>query len=124
MSQQDPSTTGVVGAFGEYLMRNAYDVAIADTRNLLEGTAASAAAQDLHARLGSLTDDQRQAVAEVARDAVVSALHGLLHSLSHDKQRISLTFDGADIAAASDGLHGDLFVWMRDLSAYPHDRER
>jgi hypothetical protein len=121
MSPEDPSTKGIVGAFGEYLMKNAFDVAIADTRLVLGGTAASPSARDLHARLGGLTDDQRLAVEHLARDAVVSALHGLLHVLSHDEQRIKLIFDGEDVAAASDGLHGDLFAWMRHLSGFPHD---
>jgi hypothetical protein len=27
------------------------------------------------------------------------------------------------VAQASDGLHGDLFIWMRDLNEFPHDWE-
>ncbi len=116
MSQSEPSLSGVVGAFGEYLMKTAYDVAIRDTRLVLNGGGASDQAKALHARLASLSDDERLAVAEVGRQAVVSALHGLLHGLSHDEDRIALTFDGENVAAASDGLHGDLFRWIDELS--------
>ena len=117
MPQSDPSLSGVVGAFGDYLMKAAYDVAVSDTRMVLNGEGASEQARTLHARLASLADDERRAAAELARQAVVSALHGLLHGLSHDEDRIVLTFDGENVAAASDGLHGDLFRWIDELSS-------
>jgi hypothetical protein len=88
---------------------------------VLEGTAAAPHQRRLHDRLLTLSEDQAQAVAELARGAVISALHGLLHGLSHDDDRIRLLFDGEDVAQASDGLHGDLFTWLRDLSEFPYE---
>ena len=129
MTERGPSeydrriTTGAMGAFGSYLMSRAYDVAVEDTRRILDGTAASPQERELHQRLTPLTEDQKEAAAQLARQAVVSALHGLLHGLSHDEERICITFDGENVAEHSDGLHGDLFIWMRDLSAFPHDWE-
>jgi hypothetical protein len=116
-------TNGAVGAFGSYVMSVAYDVAIKDTDQLLTGQAKDAKSRGLYERLERLSTDEKEAAHEVARQAVVSALHGLLHGLSHDEDRIRLVFDGEDVAQASDGLHGDLFVWMRDLSEFPYDWE-
>lgn len=116
-------TSGAIGAFGTYVMSQAYDEAIRDTQLVLSGNAAGPKGRRLHERLKALSDDQRQAAAELARDAVMSALHGLLRGLSHDADQIRLLFRGEDVAQASDGLHGDLFVWIRDLSEFPYDWE-
>jgi hypothetical protein len=116
-------TSGAIGAFGRYLMSTAYDVATEDTNRVLSGQRSDANARALHERLKELSEDEKAAAQELARQAVVSALHGLLHGLSHDDDRIRLLFDGEDVAQASDGLHGDLFVWMRDLSEFPYDWE-
>jgi len=112
-------TSGAAGAFGSYLMSAAYDVAIRDTNRIVSGEGRDAKSRALHARLESLSEDEKAAAQELARHGVVSALHGLLHGLSHDEDRIRLLFDGEDVARASDGLHGDLFIWMRDLSEFP-----
>jgi hypothetical protein len=114
-------TTGTIGAFGRYLMERTFDEGVWSADLVLNGNPASPSDQALRERLRDLTADERQAVAELARDAVISALHGLLHGLSHDEDRIRLLFDGLDVAAASDGLHGDLFIWLRELSKYPYD---
>jgi hypothetical protein len=129
MNNGDPSeydrriTSGAIGAFGSYLMSTAYDVAIRDTNRVLSGHGRDARGRALHKRLKRLSDDEMAAARELARRRAVSALHGLLHGLSHDEERIQLIFDGEDVARSSDGLHGDLFTWMRDLSEFPFDWE-
>lgn len=115
------ATTGDLGGFGRYLMSHSVDEAIRATRRVLDGTAAAEVDRQLHERLGSLNDDQRAAIEEVARNAVVEALHGLLHGASCDELRI--LYRGVDVAAESDGLHADLFIWIRELSQFPHDWE-
>jgi hypothetical protein len=116
-------TSGAIGAFGSYLMSTAYDVAIKDTNRILSGRAKRAKNRALYERLDVLSADEKAAAQELARNAVVSALHGLLYGLSHDEDRIRLFFDGENVAQRSDGLHGDLFIWMRDLSEFPYDWE-
>ena len=116
-------TTGALGDFGRYLMSQTFDVAVRGTDSVLSGSARAPDAQQLHVRLSDLTEDQQDAVRELTRDAVIEALHGLLHGLSHDEDQIRLLYKGVDVAAESDGLHGDLFFWMRDLSETHYDWE-
>jgi hypothetical protein len=114
-------TTGTMGAFGRYLMERTFDQGVWCTDLVLNGEPASAAQRTLSERLRDLTVDERHAVAELTRDALIAALHGLLHGLSHDEDQIRLLVNGVDVAAASDGLHGDLFTWLREASKYPYD---
>ena len=54
---------------------------------------------------------------------MLTALHGLLHGVSHDEDRIRVTFEGRDVAQLSDGLHGDLFAWIGELSAFARSED-
>jgi hypothetical protein len=112
---------GPVGHFGAYLMQRAFDPAMAAAIRTLDGTAPAPRDRRLHERLSELTSDERAAVIEVARASVIEALHGLLHGMSNDTGRIQLEFEGENLAEISDGLHGDLFDWLRDLSKHPYD---
>jgi hypothetical protein len=73
----------------------------------------------LSERLAVLYRDEREAVMQLVQDALVASLHGFLHGLSHDADSIRLLFDGHDVAKESDGLHADLFLFIRLLSEYP-----
>lgn len=112
---------GAVGRFGKYLMERSYDEGMRDAEWTLAGRWRAKDKQDLAQRLERLSVDQREAVMEVARGALIAALHGLLHGLSHDEERIRLLFEEHDVAQESDGLHGDLFLFLRRLSEYPYD---
>src|SRR4051794_10098837 len=102
-------------AFGAYLMQRTFDEAMWSVELILDGEPAAPENQRLKARLSGLSPDERQAAKKLARDGVIVALHGL----SHDEERIRLLFDGLDVATSSDGLQGDLFTWLRELSRYP-----
>ena len=67
-------TSGAIGAFSRYLMSHAYDVAIRETQLVLSGDAAAPKSRRLHGRLRALSEDQRQAASELARDAVLRCL--------------------------------------------------
>lgn len=112
---------GPVGRFGGYLMQRSFDPATAAAMRILNGTARAPRDRRLHERLSNLSSDEQAAVLGVTRAAIIEALHGLLHSISHDTERIQLKFDGQNLAELSDGLHGDLFDWLRDLSNHPYD---
>lgn len=112
---------GPVGHFGAYLMECCFDEGMDSALGTLEGKWKSDESMALTRRLASLSADQREAVVALVRDSLIAALHGLLHGLSHDEDRIRLLFDGHDVASESDGLQGDLFDWLRDLSRHPFD---
>ena len=119
----EASADDAVRRFGAYVMERAFDPGMDSVIGHLEGRWRDDKSRDLSRRLNSLTADEREAVVAVARESVIAALHGLLHSLSHDEDRIRLMFEGCDVAALSDGLHGDLFFWMRHLSRHAYDWE-
>jgi hypothetical protein len=112
---------GPVGRFGAYLMTRSFDVAMWTATSVFTGTSRAPLDVALSERLKPLTADERDAVMSLTRKSVIAALHGFLHGVSHDETLIQLKFDGADVAESSDGLQGDLFFWIRDLSKYPHD---
>lgn len=112
---------GAVGRFGAYLMERAFDVGMDAATGTLGARWRSEEMQALGRRLAGLAVDEREAVVELVRESLVAALHGFLHGVSHDEDRIRLVFEGHDLAPESDGLHGDLFWWLRDLSRYPPD---
>lgn len=112
---------GAVGAFGKYLMERSYDEGMRHAEWTLDGKWNAEELRQLHSELANLTPAERRAVMELVRASLISALHGLLHGLSHDEDRIRLLFEGHDVSAESDGLHGDLFLFLRTLSAYPYD---
>jgi hypothetical protein len=109
------------GAFGRYLVERCYEPGITEAVKTLDGTWAAEPLRRLHARLQELTEDEAAAVLELARNSVVTALHGLMHGLSHDENLIKVNFAGANVADHSDGLHGDLFVFLKMSSRYPYD---
>lgn len=112
---------GPVGRFGAYLMDRSYDRGMRSATAVLDGEHKNEIIEAKRARLGPLSDRQREAILELVRDSVIEALHGLLHGLSHDEKLVRVLFEGHDVATESDGLHGDLFWWLRDLSKYPYD---
>lgn len=112
---------GAVGAFGKYLMERSYDEGMRHAEWTLDGKWRAKDLRRLHSQLANLTPEERVAVFKLVRGSLISALHGLLHGLSHDEDRIRLLFEGHDVSAESDGLHGDLFLFLRALSAYPYE---
>jgi hypothetical protein len=113
--------SGPVGGFGKYLMERSYDEGMRSAEWTLAGRWRVEYRKRLTERLARLEQDERDAVLEIVRTALVDSLHGLLHGIAHDGDRIRLLFEGHDVAAESDGLHGDLFLFLRLLSAYPYD---
>ena len=113
---------GARGRFARYFVERTYDSGMASALGTLEGRWKAPSLQELQAKCASLSREQRQVVIEVVQDALIAAAHGFLHGLSQDEDLIQLLFEGEDMAAESDGLQGDFFWWLRDLSRYPLDR--
>lgn len=112
---------GPVGAFGRYLMERSYEEGMRSAEGTLEGRSRAAHRLRLTRRLEALDPKQRDAVLLLVQQALVDALHGLLHGLSNDPDSIRLQFDGHDVAEESDGLHGDLFLFLRLLTEYSYE---
>ena len=112
--------SGPVGAFGKYLVERSYDEGMRSAEWTLAGRWRGESRRQLTERLGRLDDDEREAVTELVQSALIDSLHGLLHGLAHDGDRIRLLWEGHDVSSESDGLHGDLFLFLRLLSAYPY----
>jgi hypothetical protein len=115
------SLASPVDAFGGYVIERSYEPGLASATAVLDGRRRDTKRQNLHRRLQGLTIDERLAVLDLIKDALVSCLHDLLHGVSHDGDRVRVLFDGHDVGAISDGLQGDLFVWLQEYSS---DRRR
>ncbi len=111
-SYDDQLINGPTGRFLRYLLVRSYARPLRDAAAVLEGTAAGPEAKVLHEALSTLTVEQRQAISALVKDALEGSIHNFLHALSHDQDQIRLLFDGEDVAEHSDGLHGDLFIWL------------
>ena len=112
---------GPVGRFGAYLMERSFDEGMNNAIRTLDGRLHAKENLALTARLRRLSGEQREAALELVRDALIAALHGFLHGVSHDEATIRVLFEGHDIASESDGLHADLFCWLRDLSRFAYE---
>jgi hypothetical protein len=116
-----------VEKFGEFVVRKLRDPAIDNADGLLTSRWKSPASQDLQARLAELTDAQRDLVRRVVINAIDGGIHDFLFALDEIKdaeQDITVMVDGKDVAALSDGLHGEPYSdegWFARFSQYgPH----
>jgi hypothetical protein len=112
---------GPVGRFGAYMMKRSFDVGMDHAIRTLDGKWRTEETQAVTRRLRGLSPEQRAAVVDLVHHALIAALHGFLHGLSHNEKTIRLLFEEHDVARESDGLHGDMFWWLRDLSTYPYE---
>jgi hypothetical protein len=106
-------------AFGRYLIERSYEPGLASAKGVLDGRWRDTNSQNLHRRVQGLTIDQRQAVLDLIKQALVSCLHDLLQGVSHDRDRVRMLFDDHDVGDISDGLQGDLFAWLQAYSGDP-----
>jgi hypothetical protein len=113
------SLTPPLDALGRSIVERAYEPAFDYARGELVGRWRSARSLDLQRVLATLDAAQREAAFDLSKAAVITALHGLLHGVSHGAPRVRLLWDGADVGEISDGLQGDLFAWLEEFSSDP-----
>jgi hypothetical protein len=104
------------------LVTGARDSALNNLELLIDGRARAPALQQLVQKLRALGPAERDLIREVVRESLDDAFHGLLFKLYMD-DRVSLTLDGADLKAASDGFHGDYLTeegWLGRFSKHPY----
>jgi hypothetical protein len=95
---------------GQLIATQLRDQAIDHADGLLAGRWQSPATRDLQAALARLPAGHRELVRRVVVAAVDSGIHDVLCALgeAHDREQgIAVVVDGQNVAALSDGLHGE-----------------
>ncbi|MCE9533775.1 MAG: hypothetical protein K8T89_22000 [Planctomycetes bacterium] len=102
-----------VEKFGEFIVTKLRDRAIEYADGLLAARWKSPSSKDLQSSLAKLTQAQRALVRRVVIDAVDGGIHDFLFALDEIKdagQDISIIVDNQNVAALSDGLHGEPYT--------------
>jgi len=116
--------------FGEFVTTKLRDAAIDKADSLLVAYWKAPSLQNLQTALGRLTPEQQALVRRCVIEAINSGIHDFLLALSdaHDiEQGIAVVVDGENVAALSDGLHGEPYSddgWYARFSKHgPHPDE-
>lgn len=113
--------------FGEFLIANLWDRAIDHHLLMEKGHWKGADMQTLQNALRAATPETQRLIRHCVDQALLTATHDFLFALqeSHDcDQKIEITVDGANLAASSDGLQGELFGengWIAQFSEFDAD---
>ena len=113
-----------VDKFGEFVATNLRDAAIDHADDLLAAHCKAPALKKLQVELRRFTPEQRAVVRRCVIEAVDSGIHDFLFALgqAHDfEEGIAVIVDGEDVAALSDGLHGEPYAengWYARFSKY------
>ena len=110
--------------FGSFVMRNLRDKGFKYFDLLAKAGWKAPALQKLQQDLMQFTPEQREVVRRAVRRTMDVAIHDFLFALQeyHDAQElIEVLVDGTEVAALSDGMHGELFGddgWEARFSTY------
>ncbi len=113
-----------VDKFGALVVNKLRDAAIEHYDGLASQRWKAPALQQLQSDLASLSPDQRAVVRRCVISAIDSGMHDFLFGIVEqhdDDESIHLLVDGHDVAALSDGLHGEQFTddgWIAKFGAY------
>ena len=111
--------------FGEFITVHLRDNALLDAEVLLEGKAKAPGLQVLQDALSGLGENEKEVVRQMVEHSVTTGLHDFLFAIQEESEnegRIRVTVDGEDVAALSDGIHGEIFGddgWMARYSEFP-----
>lgn len=110
--------------FGGFVTTHLRDAARNECERLLRGEIRAPGLQALQAALAAFAPEQRDVARRLVDACLTAAIHEFLLTLQEQEEfegRIRVTVDGRDVAAASDGLHGEIFSpdgWFARFSAY------
>lgn len=113
--------------FGEFLMQRFRDAAVQKHVLLQQGHWKAPALQSLQGEINKLPEATKSLLLRCVVDAVDTGIHDFLLALqeSHDLgSGIEVIVDDHNVAATSDGLHGELFGergWYARFSQRPED---
>lgn len=109
--------------FGQFLMQRLRDRAYVHLDGLLDGHWKAPALKKLQRDLRKLDPDQQAILRRALVSSIDSAIHDFLFAIQEvhdDDGSIAIEVDGKNVAALSDGLHGELFTddgWFARFSA-------
>lgn len=104
--------------FGRELIQEVHDMAYVHWAKVMKGEMRDAESQELAKWLGSQPEDVTEKFADLPPRVIQNVLHYLLAWLESN-DHISISSDGIDIAAESDGLAGELYGsngWLKRYS--------
>jgi len=119
MPKEDPKDT-----FGRFLMVHLRDRGIDHLDSSLAGRWKAPALKKLQRALGRLPKSQKLLVRRAFVDALDAAIHDFLFALQEESDfggPVAVRVRGKNVAALSDGLHGELFTedgWYARFSAH------
>jgi len=105
---------------GELVATRFWDAGIEAFEALARAEFNAPALEQLHSNLAALPESSLVVAREAVREVLESAVHDFLFSLQEEAEegRLSMTVDGVDVVAASDGLHGEVFGESGWLARY------
>ncbi len=102
----------VLDTFGEFVVAKLRDAVIDHADMLLAAQGKAPTLQRLQSDLSKLSTEQRAVVRRCVTEAIDSGLHDFLFALQEEHDAggdVSVMVSGESVAAASDGLQGELF---------------
>jgi len=97
--------------FGQFVVTNFRDKALEQHALLQQRRLRAEHLQGIQTCLSEMSDDQREIVALIVKDAIDTALHDFLFAIqdAHDRELgIEVFVKGKNVAEASEMLHGEI----------------
>jgi hypothetical protein len=122
-----PKPNKPLDTFGQFLIANFWDRAIDHHLLMEKGHWKAPDLQAIQDELRAASPETKRLVCHCVNQALLTATHDFLFALqeSHDSDpKIEITVDGANLAASSDGLQGELFGdngWITRFSQFDAD---
>ncbi|MFH0902374.1 MAG: hypothetical protein V2A73_17210 [Pseudomonadota bacterium] len=110
--------------FGRFIMRKLRDRGIVSIDGLLRGKWKAPALIELQRELNELSPRQKAIVRRAFLESLDTAVHDFLFAVQEESDRqgrLRVLVDDQNVAASSDGLHGELFGgdgWMARHSEF------
>jgi hypothetical protein len=115
--------------FGEFIVKHCRDKGIFYAEGLLKNHWKSPSKKKLQSHLSKLSKADKAAFLKAIISTIDTSIHDFLFAIQENSGNdggIKITVDGKDIAAISDGLHGEAFSeegWYAKYSNYGESKE-
>ena len=106
--------------FGMLISEDLRDAALNRFLNIESGHCGSDRANELHKKLSSLSESDRELIRKVLTDVVDSSIHDFLFAIQASN-RVKVLVDDMNVVDLSDGLNGEIFTedgWFERFSQH------